>query len=200
MSLAYAHFVPEPAPITTCDDAALVRVIVAARPDIATDAEAELCRRLAPRIRLYGLKHLREHSAAADLVQQVLMVTLQHLRAGDLREPEQIVSFVLGTARLTVLELRRGPARRERLLSSISEDPATGEIEVSSEVERERLVGCLQALPERERSSVILTFCQELPTEEIAADLGVTGGNLRVIRHRALERLRACLSAGGRSP
>jgi RNA polymerase sigma-70 factor, ECF subfamily len=200
MSLAYAGLVPEPAPIPECDDISLARVILGSRPAIAADAEAELCRRLAPRIRLYGLKHLREHSAAADLVQQVLMITLQHLRAGDLREPEHIVSFVLGTARLTVLELRRGPARRERLLSTISEDPATGEIEASSEVERERLVGCLQALSERERSIVILTFCQDRPAEEIAGDLGVTGGNLRVIRHRALERLRACLSAGGRSP
>ena len=200
MSLAYACIVPEPAPIHECDDTALVRIILATRPAIATAAETELCRRLTPRIRLYGLKHLREHAAAADLVQQVLMITLQRLRAGELREPEHIVSFVLGTARLTVLELRRGPARRERLLSTISEDPATGEIEVSSEVERQRLVGCLQALSERERSIVILTFCQDRPAEEIAGDLGVTGGNLRVIRHRALERLRACLSAGGRSP
>jgi RNA polymerase sigma-70 factor (ECF subfamily) len=32
-------------------------------------AEAELYRRLAPRVRLYGLRHLRDRHAAADLVQ-----------------------------------------------------------------------------------------------------------------------------------
>jgi RNA polymerase sigma-70 factor, ECF subfamily len=33
------------------------------------EAEAEMCRRLAPRIRLYGLCHLRDEQAAADLTQ-----------------------------------------------------------------------------------------------------------------------------------
>jgi len=197
MWLAYAHVVPESAPITAWDDAALVRAILAARPRIAADAEEELCRRLGPRIRLYGLKHLREAAAAADLVQQVLLITLQRLRAGELREPDHIVSFVLGTARLTVLELRRGPARRERLLSAVSEEPATAAIEVSSEIEQRHLVGCLYALSERERSIVILTFCHDQPAEEVATELGLAAGNVRVIRHRALQRLRTCLSTQG---
>jgi hypothetical protein len=33
-------------------------------------AEHELCVQLAPRIRLYGLRHLRDEAAAADLVQE----------------------------------------------------------------------------------------------------------------------------------
>lgn len=36
-------------------------------------AEAELCRRFAPRIRLYGLRHLRSEDRASDLVQGVLL-------------------------------------------------------------------------------------------------------------------------------
>jgi RNA polymerase sigma-70 factor (ECF subfamily) len=34
------------------------------------EAEAEMCRRMARRIRLYGLRHLRSPSAADDLVQR----------------------------------------------------------------------------------------------------------------------------------
>ena len=71
---------------------------------------------MAPRIRLYGLRHLRDEQAAADLVQQVLLITIQSVRAGKVRDPEKIESFVLGTCRMTVLEIRRGSARRERLL------------------------------------------------------------------------------------
>jgi len=197
MWLAYAHAVPDRIPITACDEGALVRAIITARPDLDTEAEGELCRRLAPRIRLYGLKHLRDAAAAADLAQQVLLITLQRLRAGELREPDHIVSFVLGTARLTVLEMRRGPTRRERLLNAVSEEPATTEIEISSDLEQRRLVGCLYALSERERSIVILTFCHDRPAEQVAAELGLAGGNLRVIRHRALQRLRACLAVQG---
>jgi RNA polymerase sigma-70 factor (ECF subfamily) len=59
-------------------------------------AEAELFRRMAPRIRLYGLRHLRDADAANDSTQQVLVKTLEVLRAGRLREPEKLISFVLG--------------------------------------------------------------------------------------------------------
>jgi RNA polymerase sigma-70 factor (ECF subfamily) len=41
---------------------------------------------MAPRIRLYGLRHLRDEHAADDLTQQVLITTLETLRAGRLRE------------------------------------------------------------------------------------------------------------------
>jgi RNA polymerase sigma-70 factor (ECF subfamily) len=46
------------------------------------EAEAELFRRMAPRIRLYGLRHLRDPNASDDLTQQVILTTLEALRAG----------------------------------------------------------------------------------------------------------------------
>ena len=98
------------------DDASLVRAILAAAPGLDRDAEAEICRRLAPRVRLFGLRHLRDAQAAADLAQQVLLMAIEKLRAGDLREPDRLGSFVLGMSRLTVLDLRRNAARRDALL------------------------------------------------------------------------------------
>src|SRR5258708_3100226 len=79
-------------------------------------AEAELFRRMAPRIRLYGLRHLRDPHAADDLVQHVLITTLEALRAGRLRESNKLASFVLGTCRMTVLDLRRNTQRNQSLL------------------------------------------------------------------------------------
>ena len=64
------------------------------------EAEAEMCRRMGPRIRLYGLRHLRSPSAADDLVQQVLLKILEALRAARLREPDKLAQFVLGTCAL----------------------------------------------------------------------------------------------------
>ncbi len=49
--------------LLTATDADLVRSIVQGRE--APEAEAELCRRMAPRLRLYGLRHLRNDQAAA---------------------------------------------------------------------------------------------------------------------------------------
>ena len=79
------------------NDAELVRQVGAGD----REAEAELCRRMGPRIRLYGLRHLRDAHAAEDLTQQVLITTLEALRAGRLREPEKLASFVLGTCRMS---------------------------------------------------------------------------------------------------
>lgn len=96
---------------------------------------------------------------------------------------------------LTVLEQRRGRARREQLLEAHIEEGIEMDPEISSEAQRRRLISCLRNLTERERSVVLLTFCADTPTEEVADDLGLESGNVRVIRHRALQRLRDCLDA-----
>src|SRR5689334_19453827 len=102
-------------------DADLVRRIA---PKGDAEAEAELCGRMGPRIRLYGLKHFRNAEAADDLRQQVLLTMIEALRAGKLREAEKVASFVLGTCRMTVLDARRNAQRRERLLSEFGEQTA----------------------------------------------------------------------------
>jgi RNA polymerase sigma-70 factor (ECF subfamily) len=65
--------------------------------------------------------------------------------------------------------------------------------------EAERLAGCLEALAERERSVVLLTFFADKAGDEVAKELGLSAGNVRVIRHRALGRLRECMGAGRNS-
>ncbi len=175
------------------DDGALALGVAAG--DAA--AEAELYRRLAPRVRFYGLRHLRDEHAAADLVQQVMMLTLERLRAGALRRPEMLASFVLGTCRMTVLELRRGHARRERLLETYAGDVPVGEPAASPRIDHERLLRCVDALPEREKSVLVLTFYDEQPAARVAGELGLSEANVRVIRHRAVKRLRDCLTGGG---
>ena len=112
----YAYGVPQD--VATQEDAALARRIAAAGAQIDSAAETELYRRLAPRVRLYGLRHLRDPHAARDLMQHVLLMTLERLRAGKVREPERIASFVLGMCRMVVLEIRRGNWRRETLLAT----------------------------------------------------------------------------------
>jgi RNA polymerase sigma-70 factor (ECF subfamily) len=176
------------------DDSALARRVAAAGKTPDAPAEAELYRRLARRARLYGLRHLRDEQAAADLAQQVLLTTLERLRAGEVREPDKIASFVLGMCRMTVLEIRRGSRRREELLERwISEN--TYEAPEPLALDPDRLAGCLEALPERERSVVVMSFFADKQADEVGAELRISGGNVRVIRHRALGRLRECMGA-----
>jgi len=168
-----------------------------AAPDVRRAAETELYRRLAPRVRLYGLRHLRDEHAAADLVQQVLMMTLERIRAGKLREPDRLASYVFGMCRMVVLEIRRGGARRERLLQTFGEDLEMADAAAPPRFDQERLQHCMDNLPERERAVVLMSFFDEKPSAEVAGALGLSAGNVRVIRHRAIERLRDCVMGEG---
>ncbi len=175
------------------DDAALAERISSCAPVRDPAAEAELCRRLGPRIRLYGLKHLRNEAVAADLVQDVLLLTLTKLRQHELREPERVASFVLGVARQTVLDWQRRGRRRARILEAFSMDLAPQDEEPPEPIDSRRLGDCLAALPERERTVLVMTFYDDRPADAVAAELKLSAGNVRVIRHRGLERLRGCM-------
>ena len=189
---------PSPSALQELDDGSLARRVAAARGAPDSAAEAELYRRLAPRVRLYGLRHLRDRAAAADLVQQVLLMTLERLRAGEVREPERIASFVLGACRMTVMEMRRGQRRREEILETWV--PAFAETADEAHplvMNPDRLAGCLEGLSERERSVVVMSFFADKAADEVGAELALSAGNVRVIRHRALGRLRDCMGADG---
>jgi RNA polymerase sigma-70 factor (ECF subfamily) len=175
------------------DDATLAQRIAAGGLTPDTAAESELCRRLAPRIRLYGLKHLRSEAAARDLMQDVLVLLLEKLRSGALRDPSQVVSFALGSARQQVLDRRRGERRRARILEAFPIDLLPDTDPAPEPLDTTRLRHCLAALPERERSVLVMTFYDDRPADQVAVELGLTAGNVRVIRHRGLERLRMCM-------
>jgi RNA polymerase sigma-70 factor (ECF subfamily) len=157
------------------------------------DAEAELFRRMAPRVRLYGLRHLRDEAAADDLTQMVLMKTIEALRASRLREPEKLAPFVLGTCRMTVLDLRRGAQRKEHILERFSADLAKPVPVSTPDLDHDQLARCVQNLRERERTVVVMSFFDEQTGADVAGFLGVSETNLRVIRHRAIHELRKCM-------
>ena len=181
---------PTETSLAQLDDASLARRVITG----STAAEAELCRRLIPRLRLYGRKHLREPHAAEDLAQQAMVVALERLRAGALRESEKLASFVFGICRMVVVDLRRTHARREKLMERFGDDLYPSAVEPAPRVDRALLTACLEQLGERERSVLILTFYDQRQAGELATELGVSEGNLRVIRHRGLERVRRCMT------
>ncbi len=173
-------------------DGDLARLVSAAGKG-AAQAEAELYRRLAPRVRLYGLRHLRDAASADDLVQEVLLLTLERLRAGRVREPDRLASFVLGACRLVVRNLRRGGRRRASLLDRHAGHFASRAEPDLLRLDLDRLRECLERLGQRERAVLVSTVYAELPSAAIAAALGLTPDNVRTVRHRAFVRVRDCV-------
>jgi RNA polymerase sigma-70 factor (ECF subfamily) len=187
---------PDDTPAADTPEALAARRIAAAAPGHAPEAEAELYRLLAPRARRYGLRHLRDAHAASDLMQQVMALTIEQLRSGRLREPERVLSFVLGACRLTVMDFRRGERRREDLLQRYADALPVADIHVAPRLDHRRLADCLERLPERERSVIVMSFYDDQPSEVVGEQLGLSAGNVRVIRHRGIDKLRRCVDAG----
>lgn len=194
-SLAYALAVQQPLGNVE-DEVTLARRIAAAAPARDAVAEERFCRRFGPRIRLFGLKRLRNDAAAADLTQDVLILVLDKLRAGAVRDLEQIASFVFGSARQMVIDSKRNADRRSRLLETFSVDAEPAGDSAAPVLDTDRLRHCLQLLAERERSVLVMTFYDDAPAGQLGSQLGLSTANVRVIRHRGLERLRKCVQDG----
>jgi RNA polymerase sigma-70 factor (ECF subfamily) len=178
-------------------DGELARAIRARQPGAAEEAETELYRRFAPRVRLYGLRHLRDEEAARDLVQQVMLLTIEKLRGGSIRDTDQIGSFILGVSRTMTIDLKRRDRRREQLREMFVAAPVLPDPHEDRALDLDRLETCLARLAERERMIVLLTFYAERSARQVGEEMTVTEANVRVIRHRAIGKLRACMSAPG---
>ncbi len=175
-------------------DGELVQLIAGRTAD-AAEAERELCGRYAARIHLYGLRHLRADDAADDLVQQVLLSVLEAARAGRVQEPDRLGAFVAGVCRFVAWDVRRGEQRRQRVVDAETVLLAAPEAGIHP-LDRRRLERCLGHLAPRESTVVRMTFQEDRPADEIARLLGLSPGNVRVIRHRALARLQTCVEEG----
>lgn len=176
--------------ISELSDAELARAIAAG--DDARRAERLLVERFAPRIRLYGIRHLGTEEAALDLIQDVVLKVLVAIREGRLKNAESLASFVLGTCRHVVWDARRAE-RKQRALAVGAAQLSEPVVSPPDPIELVRLMGCLHHLPERDSLVVRMSFAEDRTSEEIGRRLGISAGNVRVIRHRALARLAECL-------
>lgn len=189
---------PDTSVLEAVDDATIARRIATGVAGTTDAEEAELYRRFAPRVRLYGRRHLRNEAAADDLAQDVLLLTIERLRAGEVRRPEEIGSFILGTSRMKALSERRVTGRRGALAARFTDTAAQAAPMSFATLDIPRMTSCLSALAERDRLVLLLTYYAERPAPAIAEDVGVSPAAIRAIRHRAMARLRDCVLGGAR--
>jgi RNA polymerase sigma-70 factor (ECF subfamily) len=182
-------------PVVEVESDAEIARRIAEGAEGAPSFEAELCRRFLNRARLYGLKHLRfDVTAAEDLAQQVMMVLIEALRAGRVEDLERVDRFMLGTCRNVAHAMRRTIARTEATERRLSVELAGASTPPWDLVGSRRVEECLATLPPRESKLLFLLYQEGSSAGEAAASLDTTPGNVRVIHHRALARLRECVS------
>ena len=167
---------------------------------MGSDEERAICVRYSNRIRSYGLCHLRDGTAAEELVQQVLLVVIEALLGGQVKDPANLDSYVFGTCRNMVYDMRRGNARQRRIAEQAAAVALPEGYEPPMAVlDRSRLDSCLEGLEERARAVVLATFVDERDANEVGRSMGLSPGNVRVIRHRALAHLQECMEGGAQA-
>lgn len=155
-------------------------------------AEAALVTRFAPAARIFARRRLRDREAVDELVQDAMLLLVEALRDGRVVEPERVGGFVLGICRNLARERARVRDRRRELWERFG--PAVAEHAESRPVlDRVHLEDCLSSLTHRARRVLQGAFVEERTNPEIAVQLGLSAGNVRVIRHRSLAALKECM-------
>ncbi|HVU74723.1 MAG TPA: sigma-70 family RNA polymerase sigma factor [Mycobacteriales bacterium] len=167
------------------------------------DAVNSLLRALRPPILRYCLARLGP-DRADDVTQEVCLSVLTSLeRYEDRGLP--FGAFAFRIAQRRVADAHRSAGRsRDDLVPDVPDtaaDAAPGPHELAETREQVGIARKLLAeLPDTQREVVLLRVAAGLSAQETADALGLTAGNVRVLQHRALNKLRDLAAALHRQP
>jgi RNA polymerase sigma-70 factor (ECF subfamily) len=162
------------------------------------DAADALLRELRPPILRYCLARLGP-DRADDVTQEVCLSVLTALeRYEDRGLP--FAAFAFRIAQRRVADAHRSAGRsRDDLVADVPDtatDDAPGPHEVAETREQVAVARrLLDELPDTQRDVVLLRVAAGLSAQETADALGLTAGNVRVLQHRALNKLRDLAAA-----
>jgi RNA polymerase sigma factor (sigma-70 family) len=179
------------AELTDEPDAKLVEQVRAG----SLDAFATLYRRHAGAVRTALTDNVHDRERRQDLVQETFTRALAKL--ASLREPAQFRPWVLQIARNAAIDDLR--ARSQVHFEPIDDEHAPPSVDHGPELAAEvvALAAGVRAgwatLSPRDAAAVSMAVHLGFGPNEIAAALGITYGNAKVVLHRARARLRAAL-------
>lgn len=163
----------------------------------AGDAEAfvELVARYHASLTYFVRRLAKDEATAEDIVQDVWMKSLRHLRT--LRHPEAFRVWLYQVARRRVLNERRDAKSVCALPDNLpAAEDVPEEEEVFSAEQAPRVHECLNALRPEFREVLLLRFLEEMPYESIAEVIGCPVGTVRSRIHYAKLALRREMEKG----
>jgi RNA polymerase sigma-70 factor (ECF subfamily) len=159
-------------------------------------AEETICKRFAPAVRAFARRRLRGKDAVEEFAQDVLLLTIEAVRAGRVEQPERLGGFVLGICRSLAFDRARQRERRRALWDTYGAALQSVSVEALQQETYEviHLEDCLSQLPLRSREVIRLGYMESQGNDEVARQLAISEANARVLRHRTLANLRECMS------
>lgn len=189
------------------------KVLVARAQAADAAAAGSLFDRYRQRLRR-ALRRMVAPSAAAlaidteDVMQDAILAALRGIDRFEYRGEGSFLAWLLQTARHELLHRRRAAHTKKRAgthttWSQVGEprspDATPSQVAMHDELEA-RVQACIERLPERERTVLLLARYLEAPTTEIQDELSLpTPGAARALLSRAQARLARMLDEGGGS-
>jgi RNA polymerase sigma-70 factor (ECF subfamily) len=141
----------------------------------------------------YALPRAAGPEDAADVVAETFLVAWR--RARDVPAGEEARLWLLGVARRTLANQRRGEIRRARLGERLrSELGAAVMAQPEPQAEGGPMTRALERMSTDDRELLLLSGREELKSPQIARVLGISAAAARTRLHRARRRLRAELA------
>ena len=152
-------------------------------------AEALLYEKYSQRVLYLALSERCSRADAEDVRSETFLRVIRALRAGKLRKPESLSSFIVGIA-LNIIREHHRQRGNDPLTESQHEIPDSQSPE-NAIIDREEarvIIATAAQLNERDRNFLRMYYYEELPKPEIARALGIKEERLRLIKSRALKR------------
>ncbi len=144
----------------------------------------------------FGAVQLAE-DARQDTFARVLAILREK---GGLEHPERLGAFVNSVCNNVVFEMHRARTRDSQYPEEMDDPPDrryNAESEFISRERSEMVKEVLKELPDRDRKVLQMMFWEEVPREEVCTRMNVDSEYLRVLVHRAKNRLRQKLQRSG---
>lgn len=142
-------------------------------------------------LKIFAARRLRDWAAAEDVAQETLTHGLEALRAGRLENPDALSGYLFQTALHVCFRRFRSADRERRALARFRPADSFEDIlgSLVSAERGERLRQALETLEPDQRLLLELTYRDELDSDEIGRELGVSPDAVRARRHRVIRRL-----------
>ena len=146
---------------------------------------------------------LQSDQEVEDLRQEVFLRVLCALRGGSgVQQPERLGAFVYAVCNNVVLEHLRTKRRADQFTDDMPEPRqpnADLERDMVSEENVQQVRALISELPTKDRSILRAVFLEEKNKDEVCREFGVGRDYLRVLLHRAKNRLGKLVRAGAAS-
>ena len=157
----------------------------------------ELARRVRDRVTRWARRVVNDGDEAEDIAQLVLV--RMHDRLSEFEGRSRFGSWLYRITRNVALERRRAEARRSALLAKeiAPSSDVTHELTDDADAERirELVTAYFDTLSPRQREVFELVELGDIPTNEVAARLGIEPSTVRVLLLRARRTIRARMLA-----